>query len=172
MKIAIGSKNPVKFAAVRDGLIEAFPYAEFVAVEVSSGVREQPVGDEETTKGAINRAQNALKAAGADMGVGLEGGVKETEHGMMGTVWVAIADKYGKVSLGGGLNFHIPWEVERKIKQGSELGKAMDELVKQENTKHKEGAIGILTGGLIDRKKAYESLVRLATTKFMRPEFY
>ncbi len=172
MKIAIGSKNPVKIAAVRDGLIEAFPYAEFVAVEASSGVSDQPIGDGETTKGAINRAQNALKELNADLGVGLEGGVKETEHGMMGTVWCAIVDKYGKVSLGGGLNYHIPWEVERMIKNGIELGKAMDILSKQENTKHKEGSIGILTKGLIDRKKGYESLVRLAAAKHVSPEFY
>lgn len=172
MKIAIGSKNPVKFAAVRDGLIEAFPYAEFIPVEVDSTVSAQPIGDEETSKGAITRAKEALKNTDSDLGVGLEGGVKETAHGMMGTVWCAIVDKNGKVSLGGGLNYHIPWEVERMIKSGIELGRATDILTKQENTKHREGAIGILTGGLIDRKKAYESLVRLATTKFMRPEFY
>lgn len=172
MKIAIGSKNPVKFAAVKDGLIDAFPYAEFIPVEVNSNVSAQPIGDEETSKGAITRAQEALKTTQADFGVGLEGGVKETEHGMMGTVWCAMVDRNGKVSLGGGLHYHVPWEVERMIKNGIELGKAMDILTKQENTKHKEGAIGILTGGLIDRKKAYESLVRLATTKFMRPELY
>ena len=172
MKIAIGSNNPIKLAAVKDGLKEAFPKADFIPVEVDSGVPDQPMGDHETTKGAINRAKNAIRATEADLGVGLEGGVKETDHGMMGTVWVAIVDKSWKISLGGGLNFHIPLEVEKKIKQGIELGKAMDDLTGKANLKSKEGAIGILTNGLIDRKMAYESLVRLATTKFMKPEFY
>jgi non-canonical (house-cleaning) NTP pyrophosphatase len=31
----------------------------------------------------------------------------------------------------------------------------MDELTKRENTKQKEGAIGILTKGVIDRKSLY-----------------
>ena len=172
MKIAIGSKNPVKLAAVKDGLIEAFPQAEFIPIGVESGVSNQPIGDEETSKGAINRAHNSLKAIGADLGVGLEGGVKETDHGMMGTVWVAIVDAKGKVSLGGGLHYHVPDFVAEKIKNGMELGKAMDELTKRKNTKHHEGAIGILTKGLIDRKNAYESLVRLATTKHLNPELY
>ena len=172
MKIAIGFKNPVKVAAVKDGLIEAFPNAEFVGIDVLSGVSDQPFGDEETIKGSINRAQAALKASGADLAVGLEGGVKETAHGMMNTVWVAIIDKTGKVSLGGGLHAHVPERVAEKVRKGMELGKAMDDLTGRRNTKQNEGAIGILTGGLIDRKRAYESLVRIATTKFMTPEFF
>ncbi len=172
MKIAIGSTNPVKFEAVKDGLKEAFSGADFVAIEVMSGVSDQPIGDEETKKGAINRAKEALKATHADLGVGLEGGIEETEHGMMGTVWCAIVDGKGKVSLGGGLHAHVPESVAQKIRKGMELGKAMDELTGKQNTKHKEGAIGILTKGLIDRKKAYESLVRLASTKFVSPELY
>ena len=172
MKIAIGSKNPVKFASVKDGLIEAFPEAEFIPVKVDSNVSAQPIGDEETSKGAITRAKEALKISGADFGVGLEGGVKETEHGMMGTVWCAIVDKDGKVSLGGGLHYHVPDFAAEKIRKGMELGKAMDELTKRNNTKHQEGAIGIVTKGAIDRKRAYESLVRLAVAKHVSPELY
>ena len=172
MKIAIGSKNPVKVAAVTDGLREAFPEAEFVAVEVDSGISSQPLGDDETIRGAVNRAKESLKVCGADLGVGLEGGVKDTEHGMMNTVWCAIADNKGKVSLGGGLHIHIPNIVAEKIRKGMELGKAMDELTNRENTKQQEGAIGILTKGLIDRKRGYESLVRLATTKILNSDLY
>src|SRR3989338_2456718 len=172
MKISIGSKNPVKIAAVKDGLAETFPGAEFLPIEVNSSVSAQPIGDEETSKGAINRAKEALKATGADFGVGLEGGVKETEHGMMGTVWCAIVDKNGKISLGGGLHYHVPDFAADKIRKGVELGKAMDELTKRKNTKHQEGAIGIVTKGVIDRKKAYESIVRLAVAKHVSHELY
>ncbi len=172
MKIAIGSKNPVKVAAVRDGLKNAFPKAEFVSIEVKSGVSNQPIGDEETVRGAINRATQALKSSKADLGVGLEGGVEETKHGMMATVWCAIVDVKGKIGLGGGLHIHIPEIVAEKIRKGVELGKAMDELTNRKDTKHQEGAIGILTKGLIDRKTGYESLVRLATAKFLNPDLY
>ncbi|MBI4163718.1 MAG: inosine/xanthosine triphosphatase [Candidatus Aenigmarchaeota archaeon] len=172
MKIAIGSKNPVKVAAVTDGLKEAFPKAEFVSVDVKSGVSSQPVGDDETVKGATNRATEALKKIGADLGVGLEGGVEETKHGMMATVWCAIIDVKGNIGLGGGLHIHIPEVVAKKIRNGVELGKAMDELTNRKDTKHQEGALGILTKGLIDRKTGYESLVRLAAAKFLNPDLY
>ena len=172
MKIAIGSKNPVKIKAVEDGLKEVFPQAEFVSVEVGSGISNQPFGDEETIKGATNRAKEALKISGADLGVGLEGGVKETEHGMMNTVWAAIVDGEGRTSLGGGLHFLLPPEVAGWIRGGMELGKAIDKLTSRENVKQQEGAIGVLTKGLLNRKGAYESLVRLATTKFLNPELY
>jgi len=172
MKIAIGSQNPVKIEAVKDGLSKAFPRSDFIPVEVESGVPDQPMGDDETTKGAINRAKRAVEATGADIGIGLEGGVVETDHGMMNTVWVAIVDGKGKISLGGGLHAHLPEQVAVKIRKGMELGRAMDEMTGKQNTKQKEGAIGILTKGLIDRKDAYESLVRLASTKFVSPEFF
>ncbi len=172
MKISIGSKNPVKIAAVEDGLAETFSGAEFIPVEVNSGVSTQPIGDEETSRGAINRAKEALKIAGADFGVGLEAGVKETEHGMMGTVWCAIVDKNRKISLGGGLHYHVPVKLAEGIRKGGELGPLTDKLVKRANTKHQEGTIGIVTKGAIDRKRAYESLVRLAVAKHVNPELY
>lgn len=172
MKIAIGSQNPVKLEAVKDGLSKVFPRSDFIPVEVESGVPDQPIGDHETSKGAINRAKRAIEATGADLGVGLEGGVEDTDHGMMNTVWVAIVDGKGKVSLGGGLHAHVPETVAIKIRKGMELGMAMDELTGKQNTKHKEGSIGILTKGLINRKEAYESIVRLAVTKFVSPELF
>ncbi len=172
MKIAIGSKNPVKVAAVIDGLKDAFHGADFISVEVKSGVSDQPISDDDTIKGAVNRAKEAMRKTNADFGIGLEGGVKDTEHGMMGTVWCAIVDKQGRVSLGGGLHYHIPPVIAEKIKNGMELGKAMDELTNRHGTKHQEGAIGILTNGLLDRKSAYESIVKLAMTKILNPDLY
>ena len=59
MKIIIGSNNPAKVAAVKN----AFHYqqTEFLSLDIPSGVSEQPFSDEETIKGAINRAVGALK---------------------------------------------------------------------------------------------------------------
>ena len=57
---------------------------------MSSEVSAQPLSDNETMTGAINRAKNALKSEDAQIGVGLEGGVVKTEHGYFLCNWGAI----------------------------------------------------------------------------------
>lgn len=59
--IAVGSKNPVKFNSSISGATKAL---QTVAVtgegfNVASGVPDQPMGDDETKLGAVNRAKNA-----------------------------------------------------------------------------------------------------------------
>ena len=68
--IAVGSANPVKLAAARAVLARVAPEARVDAVQVSSTVREQPFGDEETIRGALARARAAREASGAELGVG------------------------------------------------------------------------------------------------------
>ena len=58
------------------------------------------------------------------------------------------------------------------IRDGVELGVAMDRLVGAHDTKRGAGAVGILTGGLVDRQRAYESLVAYALAPFMTRELY
>ena len=80
MKIAVGSTNPVKIGSVREAFERAFGEVEVIGVEVSSGVSDQPWGEEETRLGARNRARAVLtKVVDAEYGVGLEGGVVEIE---------------------------------------------------------------------------------------------
>src|SRR5688572_31292064 len=71
----VGSTNPAKVEAVRRALARLAPGCALEAVGVPSGVRAQPVGDEETRLGAEARARAALALREADLGFGLEGGV-------------------------------------------------------------------------------------------------
>ena len=48
----------------------------------------------------------------------------------------------------------------------------MDRLIGKPNTKHHQGAVGILTGGLIPRDAALETAVTFALTRFIVPDFY
>lgn len=171
MKIAIGSKNPVKIAAAKAILTQAFPNAEFVSMAVRSGVPEQPWGDDETRHGAENRARAALLATGADFGLGLEGGVLKTPIGVMTCAWCAIVDANGKVGFGGGLNMLLPKNVSEILLAGGELGPAMDTISNGHNTKQKQGAVGILTNGLSSRQSAYEQLVATAAARFVTHYF-
>ena len=169
--VAVGSTNPIKIAAVRSVLAGVFGDAHFVPVDVPSGVPEQPWGDEQTRRGAFNRASQALAQIGANFGVGLEGGVVETSVGLMTCAWCAIVDERGKAGYGGGVHMLLPPEVAQAVRQNGELGPAMDALVDEHNTKQGRGAVGILTNGLSSRQAAYEQLVAMAAAPFVT-EFY
>ncbi len=166
MKIAIGSTNPVKVGAVENVLRRVYPNAEFVTLQVSSGISAQPVGDVETRQGALNRARAALEETDADWGAGLEGGIIQTELGTMTTAWCVIVDREGRTGVGGGANMLLPESVVSRVLSGVELGEAMDEYAGVEDVKRGPGAIGILTRGLVDRQGAYEYIVKFALARF------
>lgn len=172
--VAVGSRNPVKLAAVRAVLSPLA--AEVLRVEgiaVASTVRDQPWGDEETIRGARARADAARAALDADLGVGLEGGVVEETGGALRTcAWAVIVDRDGRAGTGGSLAMPLPPTVAAALRGGAELGHAIDDLTRRSNTKHGEGAVGVLTGGLIDRQRAYEVLVTYALAPWLAGEYW
>jgi inosine/xanthosine triphosphatase len=149
------------------------PSATIASIAVASTVPDQPFGDDETIRGAVARASAARAALNADLGVGIEGGVVEEADGSMRTcAWAAIVDARGRSGVGGSLAMTLPREVAAMIRDGIELGVAMDKLVGANNTKHGRGAVGILTAGLVDRQRAYEVLVAYALAPFVAAEHY
>ena len=172
-KVSVGSTNPVKIAAVRAVLSRVVPGVVVTGVAVPSSVRDQPVGDEETIRGALARARGALAAADADLGVGIEGGVVDDPDGGMRTcAWAAVAARDGRTGVGGSLAMALPPVVADAVRGGVELGHAMDGLTGAHDTKRGAGAVGILTAGLVDRQAAYEPLVAYALARFLTPEHW
>jgi inosine/xanthosine triphosphatase len=167
-RVAVGSKNPVKLAAARAVVTRLSPHVVVEAVDVPSGVPDQPFGDDETIRGALARARGAREKLDADFGVGLEGGVVEMPDGGMRTcAWAAVVSRSGRHGVGGSLAMPLPDTVAALVRGGTELGHAMDALTGHSNTKHGAGAVGILTAGLVDRQAAYEVLVAYATSVFL-----
>ncbi|MEP7380683.1 MAG: inosine/xanthosine triphosphatase [Gemmatimonadota bacterium] len=172
-RIAVGSRNPVKVGAVQSVVRRWSPFSTVEGVQVPSGVPEQPFGDEETIRGAAQRARAARLALDADIGVGLEGGVVEMEGGAMRScAWAAIALRDGREFVGGSLAMPLPPAVATLVRRGVELGHAMDALTGARDTKHGAGAVGILTNGMIDRQQAYEILVTYALSPVIASEFW
>jgi len=168
----VGSKNPVKLAAARAVLARVTPSARVEAVDVASTVRDQPFGDEETIRGALARARAAREAVGAELGIGIEGGVVESEDGMRTCAWAAVVDGSGREGVGGSLAMPLPDRVADLVRDGIELGAAMDRLTGEHNTKQRQGAVGILTAGLVDRQAAYEVILSYALARFLTPELW
>jgi inosine/xanthosine triphosphatase len=175
MKIAIGTLNKAKNAAVQNVIKTVWNDVEFISIETDSGISNQPLNDEESIKGAINRARQALAHDNADYGIGLEGGVHTIEnHGMFLHGWIAIVDNDGNIGLGRSGSIELPKHIELRINNGEELGPIMQELMKDDkNTiRHSDGTNGILTNGLYTRVKEFEDATRCALAKFVSRDWY
>ncbi len=163
MLIAVGSLNPVKLGAARDTITRLVADARVQGVAVPSGVPDQPWGDEETIRGARARAEAARIALDADLGVGIEGGVvSEPDGGVRTCAWAAIVTRDAMWGVGGSLSMRLPAGVARLVRDGLELGHAMDAWSGRQNVKQGAGAVGILTHGLVSRQQAYEVIVAYA----------
>jgi inosine/xanthosine triphosphatase len=141
MKVAVGSKNPVKIAATKEAFKKLFPEEqwEVIGIEVASGVPDQPMSDEESISGARNRAIKSMKELDTDYGVGLEGGLQEISGHWFDNGWIVVVDKNGNEGVGSTVKMPTPAKLMELIYQGIELGIANDMVFKTKNSKHAEG---------------------------------
>lgn len=168
-KIVVASQNPVKINAALEGFQRVFPDKTFAAsgVSVATGVADQPMTSRETMQGALNRAQNACDAQpDADYWIGIEGGIEDTDLGMQCFAWVIILGQGERVGRGQTAVFYLPIEVAELVRDGIELGHADDQVFKRDNSKQKNGAIGILTDDAVDRTSYYVQAVIMALVAF------
>ncbi len=174
MTIFVGSKNPVKVNAVINAASETWPEVVVHGIDVASGVSDQPRSDEETKTGAVNRArevlEEGLRATDHDsritndyLGVGLEGGVFIDDNDeMWSTVWIAVVDLDGNLAESNGARFKVPEIVADKIRKGEEMGPIIASIVGEEDVRSKQGMIGVITTGFVDRTEEYTGIVKMA----------
>lgn len=174
MHIIVASHNPVKMQCVKSAFLKMFPAenADLEGVSVASRVSDQPMSDEETLQGAFNRAASVkIVRKDADFWVGLEGGLEEKEDGMECFAWAVVMGKnaIGKARTAA---FLLPPKIAELVKAGYELSDADDIVFNRKNSKHQNGAVGLLTGDVIDRAKYYEHALILALIPFKNMELY
>lgn len=173
-KIIVASKNPVKVQAALQGFKEMFPTETFEAqgISVPSGVSDQPMGNAETFKGAMNRVIGAQQAEpNADFWVGIEGGNIAYGDEMEVMAWVIVLskDKMGKARTAG---FYLPPKVVELVNQGHELGHADDIVFGVDNSKQTSGSSGLLTDNVMTRMRFYVPAVILALIPFKKADLY
>lgn len=170
--IVVGSVNPAKVRPVREVMARSFPDLEVRGVAAPSGVAEQPLGFEETLRGARHRALGALDVAGATWGVGLEGGVEFDGEGrgwLFGVVAVAHA---GRGTFTRSAALELPPTVTARVRAGEELGPIMDELSGVADSKQKTGTVGFLTGGALERADVWRQTLVLALVPHLQADLY
>ena len=172
LSVAAGTTNPAKLKPVQAVFGQVFPGAAVTGVGVLSGVREQPIGEEETELGAINRAKAALVGVpGAVWGVGLEGGVRFGAHGCYLFGAVAVTDGT-RLEVGRTAELRLPPQVAERISAGEELGPIMDGLSGVQNIKQKAGTVGFLTNSLLSRADVWQMGLTLALAPLLHPDLF
>ena len=172
MIVAVGTTNRVKINAARKALEISKIEAEIVPISVDSGVKPQPMSNDEGITGAINRAKNSMSKANADMGIGMEGTVDENPNGMFLTGWVAVVDSTGNVGIGSSGSIMLPEKIASRLREGEELGNVIDEMENDQGIKAKQGTIGVLTNGTVKREDEFVTATLLALARFLSREYY
>jgi inosine/xanthosine triphosphatase len=172
--VVVASMNPVKISAVDRAFTRMFPDQQFRLESTlgDSGVSDQPLTDEATLEGALNRAVNAReKEKSADYWVGIEGGIEFRDEEALAFAWIVTlsGEMTGKGRTG---SFYLPTKVAALIREGKELGDADDIVFNRTDSKRQNGAIGILTGDVIDRAALYEHGVIMSLIVFKHPNYF
>lgn len=163
MKAYIGSKNVTKVNAVKE-ILEPLGY-EVIAMDVPSGVSNQPKDDEETIKGAYNRA-NSLPKDG--LRIGLEAGVEILNDDLFLTNYGVLIDELGNVYKAGGTRIVLPDVLKKGIfEEGLELSDCMEKYFGENNIKNRNGAIGFLTCNQVERIEIFTHIIKLLYGQYL-----
>lgn len=155
--VAVGSRNPVKVKAVETVFSKFFHRVSVISVDVRTSVFPQPIGLDETIRGALERAFHAIQLVkDADYGVGIEAGLMDFKHAITGYLDLqvcAIVDRSERFTLGTSSAFEFPPEVVGKVIRGEarESEEVFEEITGIKDIGSKTGAIGFLTKGEVTR---------------------
>jgi inosine/xanthosine triphosphatase len=173
--VVVGSTNPTKVGASQR-VFARLGLARVIGMDVPSGVSPQPIGMAETAAGARTRADQALRARAADgarFGVGLEGGVELLPDGRGYLIGVAVIVREDGVRWEAvGPRLWLPPAAVDAVRHGEELGPVIDRLSGLEEAKTGIGAIGWLTGGLVDREQSWVVTLACAAAPLFHPYLY
>lgn len=167
MIVAVGSLNPTKIRAVRMVFRTLFSSVTVKGVAVDSGVSAQPMTDEETYAGAVNRAKRALAICPtATYGVGIEGGIEVRTYGWFERSLVVIVDKHGSIGVGTSGGLALPGRVVQLIQEGKNLEEAIDLLFDTHKIGRGIGMFGVMTKSFVTRSIGVSHGVAFAFSRF------
>ncbi|MBJ3813528.1 non-canonical purine NTP phosphatase [Shimwellia pseudoproteus] len=158
------TKNPAKIQAILQAFEAIFGEGSchIDAVDVESGVPEQPMGDAQTLSGARQRVVNARQARPeADFWVAIEAGIDQGST----YSWVVIEDAHQRGEARSA-TMPLPEKILAQVTAGQPLGPVMSALTGIEQIGRKEGAIGVFTAGALTRGSVYYQAVVLALCPF------
>jgi inosine/xanthosine triphosphatase len=183
-RVRVGSTNPPKLAGVRAALAAFLPALPVEGVAAASGVSEQPLGFDEITRGARQRALGARGEAGCVLGVGYEDGLVQVPDGAGGSLWMnvgcaALAHPQG-VALGLSSGFAYPPAcVAPAVERREPIGDVFDRFfrarrpgVERSPSALSVGNIGKLSARSLPRDEYTRHAVLCALVQLLHPDLY
>ena len=155
--LAVGSTNPIKIQVAKNALINA--EMDVIGCPASSGVRPQPLSEEETRQGAVNRAKDCLRKTDADFGIGLEAGVFFMNDNVYLCHWGALVDRSENTYISNSPIILLPNDHREALLAGQNLGEIMHHSTGIQDLGAKEGAVGIFTENRLNREKLLTEVV-------------
>lgn len=170
MKIILGSTSESKRKFVEEVLNNFKIDHNIVQIEVFSDITDQPLDEDTTVQGSINRAKNAMKKDNsADLAIGLEGGLDEVAG--KGYFLVCVASIYDKqdVYVGVSSKLQLPLEVSIGVKQGLQFGDLIRKYAKDHDN---DDTIKAIINELTSRNKSFnEALTNAYLTYINKGHF-
>lgn len=168
--VAVGTMNEGKHQACRMALKEWRTTCSVVGVRASSGVPDQPMGLDETTLGAKNRATAALKAVdGARFGVGLESGLVVVDGNLFDFCSCAIFDGQ-RHYIGVSSMWMLPSRVAQALRTRGYNQCWAD--IGIEPDAEGDGVLGALSNGFLSRPKQMRESVHTAMLQFRNSQLW
>ncbi len=190
MEIAVGSTRGPKVEAVKEAwriFSKKIPGASDQQViiapfDIASEVPAMPLSVEQLMRGAQGRAENLEEKFKqedneADFYVGLEGGFNVVDGDSSPSPvflesWAYVSNgQFGCFGHGGGI-FVPPQISSSVIDHGIELGLVIDRFCKQTDIRSKQGAWGVLTSDILDRKQSFVIALIAAFAPFYNPNAF
>lgn len=162
--IICATQNPTKIKAILGAFEQIFGVksCHIDAVNVESGVSEQPVGNEETRRGARQRVVHARRQRpAADYWVAIEAGIDSDST----FSWIVIENQERR-GESRSATLPLPKVILERVLAGEALGPVMSAWSGISDIGRKEGAIGVFTGGQLTRCSIYQQAVLLALSPF------
>jgi len=148
---------------------------------VDSGVAEQPVGLEETARGATNRARAAFGRGTCDLAVGVEDGLVPAPAPFDEVLNVGCAALFDgtRVCLGLSAAFPYPPACTRPALEGEPIGPVFDRFFAasrdeplSEASGLSVGNVGKLSLGVLPRAEYARHAVLCALVRLLHPDLY
>ena len=160
--VKVATKKPVKLEAIQTAFERFFENetVEVIGIEVSSGVSEQPMGND-VIVGAENRIE-ALKEVSNDYDylVSCEGGILNLKGYWINTQIVLVENKEGIRGLGMSQGYQVPEAYIEDIRKTS-IARFFDRMFGE-----KKGGLRFLTNGIVKRRTLIECGVVMALARF------
>ena len=164
MKIIVGTKNQKKITAVESLFKEIFALTDLTvtAHDAKSLVPEAPI-DEESFKGALNRAKECESIGGADYYVGIESGLVERYGNVFEEAWAVIITSSGTEQIGYSSGLLLPTVVTDRMKNGEMHNDIMADFDKKfDLPDDNRDTWSRYTGGFISRQISLKEALRNA----------